>query len=145
MLKTLVLAVILIAVLTSCAPASPSSSGVMALADFSQAAEPADEVEIALEEVADGTQIRLSYQLNESVRIELVGTNKIVIVDRARWDPYTNETIIWVRSNGDRMQLVEAIRASLSEPIQGTVHMEKDDNGVDLFVVYKDASLIPNP
>lgn len=146
MFKSFALAVFFVALLAACsAPLAPSSSGAMALADFSQGAKPAEPVEVGLDTVTEGTKIRLSYQLNESVKIEIMDTNQMVIIDRARWDPYTNETIVWVRDNGDRLNLVEAVRASLSEPIVGTVHIAKDDDGTAIFEVYKNSDLIPNP
>ncbi|NMB70113.1 hypothetical protein GYA27_02840 [candidate division WWE3 bacterium] len=95
-----------------------------------------------LDAIKNGDVVRLSYNLNESIKIELVETGQTVTVSRAIWRPFAKDQIFWVRANGKVVNLADAIRASSPEPIQGTVRIYEKD-GKMILEVYKDASLIP--
>lgn len=92
--------------------------------------------------IKNGDVIRLSYNLNESIRIELVATSETITISRAIWRPYAKDQIFWVRANGTVLNLADAIRKSDPVPLEGTVRIFEKD-GKAILEVYKDASLIP--
>lgn len=89
-----VLAIFALVFLPACALGS--SAGTMSLASVADTSvSEEEEVEVSLKDVAEGMTIRLIYPLNEVVRIEILGTNQIVTIDRGRWTPYTDQTIVF--------------------------------------------------
>ncbi|NMB70386.1 hypothetical protein GYA27_04270 [candidate division WWE3 bacterium] len=117
---------------------------VLSLALTGCAASNAEEspASIDLGTIENGDVVRLSYNLNESIKIELVETGQTVTVSRAIWRPFGKDQIFWIRANGKSVHLADAIRASDPVPLEGTVRVFEKD-GKLVLEVYKDASMIP--